>query len=215
MSLPPLCVVQARQAVETSCVPNPQTLQSGILATILVEKWPLLFQLHIAIHYWFQGFLNIFLVRKRHKQLLQLMKSIFRPNRITHRVSFTIYVQPSLHKLQTLNTTSYIAFDMGEKGWKQVTVWLNFGIFNRSTDPLIIETAHSLLRDFRADKTFKTRWSGCRVQVWVQVRGFEPLPVIWQSFLRLFQNPVYKRRFWLQSQQLSSFVAALRHSLGE
>ena len=40
-------------------------------------------------------------------------------------------------------------------------------IIASSTDPtrLGIQTPHRLFRDFRADKTFATSWSGCRVQV--------------------------------------------------
>ena len=34
-----------------------------------------------------------------------------------------------------------------------------------------IQTPHSLFWGFGADKTFKIRWSGGRVQVWVQVRA--------------------------------------------
>ena len=37
------------------------------------------------------------------------------------------------------------------------------------TDLKRIETPHSLYCDFRGYKTFTTRWSGCRVQVWVPV----------------------------------------------
>ena len=37
------------------------------------------------------------------------------------------------------------------------------------TDLKRIQTPHSLCCDFGGDKTFTTRWSGCRVQVWVQV----------------------------------------------
>ena len=34
-----------------------------------------------------------------------------------------------------------------------------------------IQTPHTLFFDFGADKSFTTRWSGGRVQVWVQVRA--------------------------------------------
>ena len=37
------------------------------------------------------------------------------------------------------------------------------------TDLKTIRTPHSLFRDFQADTTFTTRWSGGRVQVWAQV----------------------------------------------
>ena len=39
------------------------------------------------------------------------------------------------------------------------------------TDLKRIETPHSLCCDFGGYKTFTTRWSGGRVQVWVQVRA--------------------------------------------
>ena len=50
-----------------------------------------------------------------------------------------------------------------DEGWYQLTAVLNFGIFKR------IQTPHSWFWDFRADKTSTTRWSGGRVQIWVQV----------------------------------------------
>ena len=42
------------------------------------------------------------------------------------------------------------------------------------------QTPYSLFRDFGANKTLPTHWSGVSVQVWVQVL---PLQVTWQSFL--------------------------------
>ena len=59
---------------------------------------------------------------------------------------------------------------------------------------------HSIFRDFRADKTFTACWSGCRVQVWVQVQA-------WQLILKAF--PEDNWRFWMQSQCLSSWGSAL------
>ena len=44
----------------------------------------------------------------------------------------------------------------------QLTSVLNFDI---STDLKRIQISHRLIWDFRADKTFTTHWSGCRVQV--------------------------------------------------
>ena len=40
-----------------------------------------------------------------------------------------------------------------------------------SVDLRRIQTPHSLFRDFGADKTFTFRWSGCKVQVSVQVQA--------------------------------------------
>ena len=53
----------------------------------------------------------------------------------------------------------------------------NLCVFNR---PKRIQTPYSLFRDFGANKTLPTHWSGVSVQVWVQVL---PLQVTWQSFL--------------------------------
>ena len=52
--------------------------------------------------------------------------------------------------------------------WNQLTAVLNFCILiglKRN------QTPQSLFRDFCADKTFTTGWSGARVQVWVQVQA--------------------------------------------
>ena len=74
------------------------------------------------------------------------------------------------------------------------------------TDLKRIQTPHSLFWDFGAYKTFTTRWSGGRVQVWVQVQS---LPVIWQSLqiqIRVSKAfPEDNRRFWQQNQWLSSW----------
>ena len=68
-----------------------------------------------------------------------------------------------------------------------------------STDLKWIQTPHTLFLDFRADRTFLTRWSASRDQVWVQVR----VPA-WQSPQKAI--PVDKRRFWLQNQWPSSWA---------
>ena len=44
---------------------------------------------------------------------------------------------------------------------------LDFCIFNRPK----VRTPHNLFMDFSSDKSFTTRWSGGRVQVWVQVQA--------------------------------------------
>ena len=73
------------------------------------------------------------------------------------------------------------------------------------------QTPHSLCFDFGGDKTFTTRWSGCRVQVWVQV---------WAPAGRLAISQILSdgcsrgnRRFRgkINGQALG---AALQHSLG-
>ena len=77
-----------------------------------------------------------------------------------------------------------------------------------STDLKSIQTPHSLFRDFGAGKTIKTRWTGGRNQVWVQVRA---------SACHLAITPEgYSRR---QSKVLTAKSrprcgGALRHSLG-
>ena len=43
-------------------------------------------------------------------------------------------------------------------------------IFASSTDQNLSKKEIKLHTDFRADKNFRTCWSGCRVQVWVQVQ---------------------------------------------
>ena len=50
--------------------------------------------------------------------------------------------------------------------WKPLSACLNF---STSAYPKRIQIPHSSFRDFRADKTLTTRWSGARLQVWVQV----------------------------------------------
>ena len=69
------------------------------------------------------------------------------------------------------------------------------------TDLKEIQAPRSLCCDFGGNKTFTTRWSDGRVQVWVQV---------WAPACHL---EITKRRFWLQSQWLSSWCQ-LQHSLG-
>ena len=57
-----------------------------------------------------------------------------------------------------------------DKGWNGLTAVLNFGVEFLKR----IQTPHKLFWDFRADKTFAlfaTRWSGSRVQVWIQVQA--------------------------------------------
>ena len=46
---------------------------------------------------------------------------------------------------------------------------LSESILAFSTDLKRIQTPHSLFWGFGADKTSTTHWSGCRVQVWVQI----------------------------------------------
>ena len=93
--------------------------------------------------------------------------------------------------------------------WKQLTSSLNLGIFNRPNLVKRIWTQHSL------DKTFTTRWSGCRVQVWVQawvqaqqggyyslVKAVRPLPVTaWDSQLPtdVWILPLHWQGSWLSA----------------
>ena len=81
---------------------------------------------------------------------------------------------------------------------KKVTLLgLNFA---SATDLKRIETPHSLCYDFGGYKTFTTCWSGCRVQVWVQV---------WAPAGHLAISPKAvpegNRRFRGQNQQPSSW----------
>ena len=58
------------------------------------------------------------------------------------------------------------------------------GIAASSTELKLIQTLHSskLFREFRADKTFTTCWSGCTAAAEFKFESkFEPLPVIWQT----------------------------------
>ena len=101
----------------------------------------------------------------------------------------------------TSTTTHYYIFSLADEGWYRLSAVLNFGVFNK---PKRIQTPHSLFWDFWADKTSRTRWSGGRVQVWVQVRA--PAGQ-WQSLPNAI--PEDSRRFWLQNQWLSSLGHAL------
>ena len=58
--------------------------------------------------------------------------------------------------------------NLGNEDWYRLTACLNFGIFN---DLKRFQTPHSLFTDLEADKTSTTRWSGSRVQVWVQLQA--------------------------------------------
>ena len=78
-----------------------------------------------------------------------------------------------------------------------------------------IQNPYSVFRDFGVDKTFTTRLSGCRVQVWVQVRAhachlaFSPCRSSGNHSQRLFTPEGYfNRRFWLQNQSQSSWGSA-------
>ena len=59
-----------------------------------------------------------------------------------------------------------IMVSAGNEPWKSYFSWLIFGISNGLKR---IQTPHSLCCDFGGYKTSTTRWSGGRVQVWVQV----------------------------------------------
>ena len=75
----------------------------------------------------------------------------------------------------------YLAWTSTKATW-----WMRVGIDSPlssisafSTDLKRIWTPHLLFWDFWADKTFTTRWSGGKVQFWVQVLAPQ---VMWQSF---------------------------------
>ena len=53
------------------------------------------------------------------------------------------------------------------EGWKSLSTCLNFSIFNWPKKNS--NCTQFIFRNFRADKTFTTPWSGSRVQVWAQV----------------------------------------------
>ena len=74
-------------------------------------------------------------------------------------------------------------------------------------------TPHSLWCGFGGNKTYITRWSCGRVQVWDFESKFEPLPVIWQSSRRLFQKVIKGLEGKINDQPLQ-VGAALRHCLG-
>ena len=59
--------------------------------------------------------------------------------------------------------------ESGGRGLVSTHSCLQFWIFNRQWPEKNLNFWHRLFWDFRADKTFSTRWSGGRVQVWVQV----------------------------------------------
>ena len=58
------------------------------------------------------------------------------------------------------------------------------------TDIKRIQTPHGLFCDFRSYKTFRTRWVVGQVAEFNFGSKIEPLPFIWQSLLRLFQNVI-------------------------
>ena len=74
--------------------------------------------------------------------------------------------------LENLNLQSHsywAANNLGNECWNWYFAWLNFGICNRPEKKLI---SYSFFYDFWEGKTFTlftTRWSGGRVQLWVQV----------------------------------------------
>ena len=66
---------------------------------------------------------------------------------------------------------------------------------------------HNLFRDFGAGKTSTFRWSGCRVQVWVQVRApAGHLTITPEGYSR--RQLVLRIKFWLQNQWPSSWGRA-------
>ena len=75
--------------------------------------------------------------------------------------------------------------------------------FRNLQETLKISSLPSLCRDFGADNTFTTRWSGCRVQVWVQVWAPAGHLAIWWSLPKAITGDY--RRSWLQIQELSSW----------
>ena len=89
------------------------------------------------------------------------------------------------------------------------TFYLQASILASSTNLKRIQAPHSLFRDFRAEKTSTTCWSGCRVQEWVQVWAPSSCLAITPK-----ASPVGNQRFWLQFRCLSPWGRALRHSLG-
>ena len=78
----------------------------------------------------------------------------------------TYYRPGQLADVSSKRLNSKIGFEiqcsLEDEGWNRLTACLNFGIFNR---PKIIQTPHSIFRDFGADTTFTARWSGDRDQV--------------------------------------------------
>ena len=89
---------------------------------------------------------------------------------------------------------------LGDEGWHWLTAVLNFCIFKW---PKKNSNSTQLIQGFQSRSTFTTRWSGCIVQVWLQVLS---LPVIWQSLTKSI--PEDNRRFWLQNQWQSSWDSA-------
>ena len=72
-------------------------------------------------------------------------------------------------KTIVVTTPNYTPLQCGAralKTWKDSALCTNL---ESVTDLKRIQTPHSLCCDFRGDKTFTTRWSGDRVQVWIQV----------------------------------------------
>ena len=98
-----------------------------------------------------------------------------------------------------------------DEGWYRLTLshssphWvLNFSVWN---GPKKNSIPHNLLRDFGADKTSTTCWSGGRVQVWVQIRApAGHLAITPEGYSR--RQLVLRVKFWLQNQWPSSWGRA-------
>ena len=96
----------------------------------------------------------------------------------------------------------------GPVWWIRVDINLELSsISSFSTDLNRIQTPHSLFWDFRADKTFTIRRSGCRVQVWAPACHLEITPEGYSRFQKTIEGVDCK----INGQALG---AELRHSLG-
>ena len=73
------------------------------------------------------------------------------------------------------------------------------------TDLKGIQTPHSLFRDFGSDKTLTTRWSGGRVQVWVQV--WTPA-----GQLAIFQDSALAQHGWVGQASTNTVSSLVRGS---
>ena len=133
-------------------------LNSQICQVIATYRFPAQWWYHIPVNFPNQHSsagqlvtLNcLFDSAEKSSEHLQCLKRVKTPSKVTSK--------GPLFKFLKIHTDSLIAV-------------LSFGVFGVFNRPKRIKTPHRLFWDLRADKTFTTRWSGGRVQVWVQVRA--------------------------------------------
>ena len=83
-----------------------------------------------------------------------------------------------------------------DEGWHWLSAALNFGVFNWTKKNL---NSTQIILGFQSRKTFTTLWSGCKVQVWVQVQAPVCYLAVTPKRYSRRQSKVLLQNQWLSS----------------